>query len=163
MRLARPLFQRERSGVATEVDVSLLGVGIWTLSPDIIAGPFGSIPAPDRTSAPNPLTNSYPTSDGRWLYLVCLQADRFWAELCEVIGRPELATDDRYSDMVVRAQNAKTCVAELEETFLSGTLEHSCTRLEAFSEVWAPALTPAEVHKHVQDGGQRISCRSGVS
>ena len=124
------LFQRERSGVATEVDVSLLGVGIWTLSPDIMAGPYvGSIPAPDRASAPNPLTNSYPTSDGRWLYLVCLQADRFWAELCEVIGRPELATDGRYSDMVMRAQNAKSCVAELEGTFLSGTLEHWCTRL----------------------------------
>jgi formyl-CoA transferase len=145
------LFQRERSGVATEVDVSLLGVGIWTLSPDIMAGPYvGSIPTPDRASAPNPLTNSYPTSDGRWLYLVCLQADRFWAELCEVIGRPELATDERFSDMVERAQNARACVMELETTFLSGTLEHWCTRLAPFSGVWAPALTPAEVHKHVQ-------------
>jgi crotonobetainyl-CoA:carnitine CoA-transferase CaiB-like acyl-CoA transferase len=145
------LFQRERSGVPTEVDVSLLGVGIWALSPDIMAGPFvGSIPGPDRTSAPNPLTNSYPTADGRWLYLVCLQADRFWAELCEVIGRPELATDERFSDMAVRAQNAKACVAELEDTFLGGSLDHWRTRLEGFSGVWAPALTPAEVHEHVQ-------------
>ena len=117
------LFQRERSGVPTEVDVSLLGVGIWTLSPDIMAGPYvGSMPGPDRTSSPNPLTNSYPTSDGRWLYLVCLQADRFWAELCETIGRPELISDERYADMVVRAQNAKACVAELESTFVSETL-----------------------------------------
>jgi crotonobetainyl-CoA:carnitine CoA-transferase CaiB-like acyl-CoA transferase len=108
------LFQRERSGVPTEVDVSLLGVGMWTLSPDIMAGPYvGTMPAPDRTSSPNPLTNSYPTSDGRWLYLVCLQADRFWAELCETIGRSELITDERFANMVVRAQNAKACVAEL--------------------------------------------------
>ncbi|MGP0029471.1 MAG: CaiB/BaiF CoA transferase family protein [Acidimicrobiales bacterium] len=145
------LFQRERSGVPTEVDVSLLGVGMWTLSPDIMAGPsIGSIPSPDRTSAPNPLTNSYPTSDGRWLYLVCLQADRFWVELCEVIGRPELATDARFTDMAVRVQNAKACVAELEATFLTRSLEDWRTQLAGFTGVWAPALTPAEVHDHVQ-------------
>ena len=115
------LFQRERTGAPTEVDVSLLGIGIWTLSPDIMAGPFvGTMPGPDRTRAPNPLTNSYPTSDGRWLYLVCLQADRFWAELCDVIGKPELATDERFSDMTVRAQNAKACIEELEAIFLLG-------------------------------------------
>ncbi len=59
------------------------------------------MPAIDRTSAPNPLTNSYPTSDGRWLYLVCLQADRFWAELCETIGRSDLIADERFSGMAV--------------------------------------------------------------
>src|ERR1700729_87925 len=108
------LFQRERTGEPTEVDVSLLGVGIWTLSPDIMAGPYvGTMPSPDRTRVPNPLTNSYPTSDGRWLYLVCLQADRFWAELCEVIGRPELTMDVRFADMATRAQHADISVAEL--------------------------------------------------
>jgi formyl-CoA transferase len=147
------LFQRERSGVPTEVDVSLLGVGMWSLSPDIMAGPFvGSIPGPDRTTAPNPLTNSYPTADSRWLYLVCLQADRFWAELCAVIGRPELVADERFSDMIVRAQNAKACVAELEATFLTGTLDHWREQLAGFTGVWAPALTPSEVHDHVQVG-----------
>ena len=145
------LFQRERTGVPTEVDVSLLGVGIWTLSPDIMAGPFvGSVPAPDRTRAPNPLTNSYPTSDGRWLYLVCLQADRFWAELCAAIGRPELVSDERYADMVVRAQNAEACVTELERTFVSESLEHWRKQLADFTGVWSPALTPVEVHDHVQ-------------
>lgn len=145
------LFQRERSGVPTEVDVSLLGVGMWTLSPDIMAGPYvGTMPAPDRTSSPNPLTNSYPTSDGRWLYLVCLQADRFWAELCETIGRSDLIADERFCDMVVRAQNAKACVAELESTFVSESLEHWRTQMADFTGVWAPALTPVEVHGHVQ-------------
>src|SRR3984957_1257656 len=104
------LFQRERTGTPTEVDVSLLGMGIWTLSPDIMAGPYvGTMPSPDRTRVPNPLTNSYPTSDGRGLYLFCLQADRFWGELCDVIGRPELTMDDRYADMATRAQHAEEC------------------------------------------------------
>jgi crotonobetainyl-CoA:carnitine CoA-transferase CaiB-like acyl-CoA transferase len=145
------LFQRERTGVPTEVDVSLLGMGIWTLSPDIMAGPYvGTMPSPDRTRVPNPLTNSYPTSDGRWLYLVCLQADRFWAELCEVIGRPELTMDVRFADMATRAQHAEECVAELEATFLTGTLDEWRKQLAGFTGVWAPALTPVEVHEHVQ-------------
>src|ERR1700729_3026682 len=145
------LFQRERSGVPTEVDVSLLGVGIWTLSPDIMAGPLvGAIPAGSRTAAPNPLVNSYPTADGRWLYLVCLQADRYWDEFCAVIDRPDLAADERFTDTMTRAKNAPACIAEIEETFLTRSLADWRTRFASFTGVWAPALTPAEVHEHIQ-------------
>jgi formyl-CoA transferase len=145
------LFQRERTGVATEVDVSLLSVAMWALSPDIMAGPVvGSMPAPQRATAPNPIVNSYRTADDRWLYLVCLQSDRFWLELCDVIGRPDLAADERFGDMMARAQNAAACVAELDKTFLSAPLAEWRTRLERFTGVWAPVLTPAEVHEHVQ-------------
>ena len=52
--------------------------------------------------------------------------------------------------MVVRAQNAEACVAELEKTFLGGSLDDWKARLAGFSGVWAPALAPAEVHEHVQ-------------
>ena len=145
------LFHRERTGETTEIDVSLLNVGMWALSPDIMAGPFvGALQPAPRTAAPNPLVNSYPTADGRWLYLVCLQADRFWVELCDVIGRPELAKDDRFVDMMSRAGNAAACVAELESAFARATLAEWQKRFEGFSGVWAPALTPAEVHEHVQ-------------
>jgi formyl-CoA transferase len=145
------LFQRERTGTPTEIDVSLLGVGMWALSPDLMAAPYvGTIPAPNRTTASNPITNSYPTSDGRWLYLVCLQADRFWAELCGVIGRPDLVEDERFVDMGARAAHAAECVAELEAVFRSETLEHWKGRLQSFTGVWAPVLSPTEVHEHVQ-------------
>ncbi len=145
------LFQRERTGVPTEIDVSLLSVGMWALSPDLMAAPYvGSIPAPNRTTTPNPITNSYPTADDRWLYLVCLQADRYWSELSAVIGRPDLAADERFGDMASRAQNAAACVAELEATFRSQTLDYWKTQLASFSGVWAPVLSPAEVHEHVQ-------------
>jgi crotonobetainyl-CoA:carnitine CoA-transferase CaiB-like acyl-CoA transferase len=145
------LFHRERIGTPTEVDVSLLNVAMWALSPDIMAGPYvGSIPAMDRTTTPNPAVNSYPTADDRWLYLVLLQADRFWAELCAVIGRPELATDERFADMATRAQHSAECVAELEATFRTKSLAEWQMQFEGFSGVWAPVLSPAEVHDHVQ-------------
>ena len=147
------LFQRERTGVGTDVDVSLLNVAMWALSPDIMSGPsVGSIPPPDRHSSPNPLVNLYPTKDERWLYLVCLQADRFWAELCGILERPDLLADERFADMATRGANAAACVAELEATFQSKTLAEWRDILQGFTGVWAPALTPAEVHDHVQVG-----------
>jgi crotonobetainyl-CoA:carnitine CoA-transferase CaiB-like acyl-CoA transferase len=145
------LFHRERTGEATEVDVSLLNVGMWALSPDIVAGPFvGSIPATERTRAPNPLVNSYPTADDRWLYLVCLQADRHWLELCHLLGRPDLAADDRFTDLANRSANAENCVAQLEATFRRRTLAEWRATLAPFTGVWAPVLAPAELHDHPQ-------------
>ena len=36
---------------------------------------------------PNPLVGNYRTSDGRFITLMMLQADRFWsAEFCTLIG-----------------------------------------------------------------------------
>jgi formyl-CoA transferase len=138
------LFHRERTGEALEVDVSLMSVGMWALSPDIMAGPdIGSFAPPDRLTAPSPLVNSYPTADDRWLYLVCLQADRYWVELCEVIGRPDLRDDPRFTHMAVRAANAPACVAELEATFRTKTLAEWRTQLAGFTGVWAPVLAPA--------------------
>jgi formyl-CoA transferase len=145
------LYHRERTGNATDIDVSLLNVGMWALSPDIMAGPVvGAIPAPARESTPNPLTNSYPTADGRWLYLVCLQSDRFWGEVCDVLGRPDLAADERFTDQALRARNSTACVAEIERTTREQPLEEWKRRFEGFTGVWAPVLSPAEVHEHVQ-------------
>jgi len=145
------LFHRERTGEALDVDVSLMNVGMWALSPDIMAGPrVGAFPPHDRTRTPSPVVNSYATADGRWLYLVCLQADRFWVELCECIGRPDLAADPRFTDTTVRAANAPACIAELDATFGVKTLAEWCDRLAGFSGVWAPVLTPAELHGHAQ-------------
>ncbi|ROO87935.1 formyl-CoA transferase [Actinocorallia herbida] len=145
------LFHRERTGEAVDVDVSLLNMGMWALSPDITAGPHvGQIGAPPRDAAPNPVVNSYATADGRWLYLVLLQADRFWAELCQTIDRPDLIEDPRFTDLPTRAANARECVAELDATFARHTLDEWRTRFKDFTGVWAPVLSPAEVHDHVQ-------------
>jgi formyl-CoA transferase len=145
------LFHRERTGTTTEIDVSLLSVAMWALSPDIMGAPFvGNLPPMDRTSTPSPAVNSYPTADDRWLYLVLLQADRYWPELCNAIGRPELATDKRFTDMASRARNATECVAELDKTFRTRTLAEWQQQLQSFTGVWAPALSPVEVHEHVQ-------------
>ena len=46
-----------------------------------------------------------------------LQADRYWADFCKALGRPDLATDERFADLKVRAKNAAAAVAALDAIF----------------------------------------------
>jgi formyl-CoA transferase len=81
---------------------------------------------------------------------VCLQSDRYWGELCTLIGRKDLLSDERFVDLKLRAQNCVECIAELAATFASKTLTEWKETLAPFTGVWAPVLSPAEIHDHVQ-------------
>jgi crotonobetainyl-CoA:carnitine CoA-transferase CaiB-like acyl-CoA transferase len=150
--VAMALYRRERTGDGGVVDVSLLGTGMWTMSPDLAATAAGSgeLPRPNRLDAPNPIVNLYRTSDDRWLNLVCLQSDRFWSELCELIGRPELADDERFRDATHRFVNRVACTTELDKTFGARTLDEWRQALASFSGVWSAAATFAEVCSSTQ-------------
>jgi formyl-CoA transferase len=150
--VAMALFRRERFGEGGVIDVSLLNTGMWTMSPDLAATAAGGgeLPRPNRLDAPNPIVNLYRTSDDRWLNLVCLQSDRFWAELCELIGRQELAEDARFRDAGGRFVNRVACVAELDSAFGARTLDEWRTALASFSGVWSAAATFEEVCNSAQ-------------
>jgi crotonobetainyl-CoA:carnitine CoA-transferase CaiB-like acyl-CoA transferase len=144
------LFQRERTGTATVVDVSLLNVGWWTVSPAIVAAPYTNREELPRSDAGNPVVNSYRTADDRWLYLVLTQSDRFWSELCTVLDRPDLLARADFGDADARARNSTACVRALDGVFAGRTLAEWEARFEGFSGVWAPAMAPGEIHRHLQ-------------
>jgi formyl-CoA transferase len=150
--VAMALFKRERTGEPSVIDVSLLSVGMWTMSPDIAAAPFtgGDLPGQSRKAPGNVITNYYRTKDGRWISLVCLQSDRFWGEFCKIIGRPELENHPDYLDSTARFANREACVVELDKTFAEKTLAEWKQVLAGFSGVWAPANNFLDVHEHVQ-------------
>ncbi len=151
--IAAGLLQRATTGVAPIVDVSLLGLAMWQLSPDIVAsGLYGGDPMPkfDRSSSPNPLVGNYRTSDGRFITLMMLQADRFWPDFCEHIGRPDLLTDPRFADGAARYTNARECVAVIDEVFASKTFEEWKEALATLSGVWAPGQMASELVDDVQ-------------
>jgi formyl-CoA transferase len=146
------LFKRVNTGETSVVDVSLMHVGMWALSPDITGAPYSGdvIGFGDRKQAPNPLVNGYATKDDRWVYFVCLQPDRFWEEFCTLLGRPDLKTDKRYADSNARYENRVELVTALDNVFIGLTLDEIRTKFEAFSGVWAPVLRPSELHSHPQ-------------
>jgi crotonobetainyl-CoA:carnitine CoA-transferase CaiB-like acyl-CoA transferase len=148
--IASALYRRATTGEGVEVDVSLLGVGLWQLQPDVVDGALGpaedAVPAPrSRYEVPNPLVNVYRTRDGRHLSLVMIDADRQWADLCEVIGAPELRTDPRFVDAAARRANNRACVEALDAVFEARDLDDWCRTLARATGVWAPVRQPAEV------------------
>jgi crotonobetainyl-CoA:carnitine CoA-transferase CaiB-like acyl-CoA transferase len=145
--VAAALYGRERRGEPAVIDVSLLGTAIWVMSPDVVAAALipGGLPSIARKGQANPISNTYRTADGRWIWLVMLQADRHWPELCEHIGRVDLIDDERFATAQARAANVAACMAELEAAFASHTLDEWRERLAGVEGVWAPVQSPTEI------------------
>ena len=117
--IAGALLKRERTGEPSVVDVSLLNAAIWQLGPDVVgAGITGEdIPQFHLDEMPNPVASIYKTRDGRLIAFVLLQADRFWADFCTRLGRPDLIDDERFANAMVRFDNRADCIVELRKTF----------------------------------------------
>jgi crotonobetainyl-CoA:carnitine CoA-transferase CaiB-like acyl-CoA transferase len=137
------LFRRERTGVGSVVDVSLLATAMWMLTSDVLSATQGSFrPTPpmvdERVAAPNPLAANYRCADGRFLALCCLQPDRHWLDLCATIDRPDLAVDPRFADIVARGENRDACARALADTFGGETLAEWTRRFTGSRIPWAP-------------------------
>jgi len=133
------LFHRERTGEATTVDVSLLGVGLWSMGAALalsLQNDHPWEPRPINASTGNPLVNNYETSDGRFIALSCLQAGRYWAEACAALGLAELATDPRFSDAASLTANADAATALVAAAIRGRTAAEWLERLEDFSGQW---------------------------
>lgn len=152
------LFHRERTGEATTVDVSLLGVGMWGMGQAIALSELMQTPwqaPPNDQTMRNPLVANYRTADGRWIALCCLQAGKYWPMLCETLGRPDLAADARFADHAALLGHAADAVQILTEVFASATVEEWRARLESFSGQWAivqHTLEAAADHQSVANG-----------
>lgn len=146
--VAAALFGRERTGEPQVIDVSLLGAAVWGTAPHIAATScydIEAMPRGDRRSANNPIANIYRTKDGRYITLVMLESDRFWAPLVQLAGRPELADDPRFSDAAARAKHTEACVAELDEMFAQRIAAEWAELLGRQRGVWALVQTPREL------------------
>jgi crotonobetainyl-CoA:carnitine CoA-transferase CaiB-like acyl-CoA transferase len=153
--ISAALLRRERTGVASTVDVSLLGLGLWSLAPEVTSAKLYEhveVPTFDRDSLPNPLVGTYPTKDGRFIILVLLQADRYWPDLCAHLERPDLLDDPRFRDGAARYEHRRECIEVLRDVFRTRTYDEWRERLQTLEGVWAPLQTALEVHDDPQAG-----------
>lgn len=139
------LFRRERTGEGGVVDVSLLGAGLWAMGVTLSGiGLTGreTLEHQYHTEAPNPLVNTYRTSDGGYIALVFLQPDRYWPEFCLTVGKDEWLADERFIDVSARSENADALIALLDELFAERTFEEWCELLSRQSGPWDVVNTP---------------------
>src|SRR5947208_356955 len=104
----------------------------------------------DRAAAPNPIVGVYRTQDGRFIMLMMLESDRYWADFCRHIERPELIDDTRFKDAAARYENRRECIGLLDEVFASRPFAEWCSRFSTLEGVWALMQSVREVHDDPQ-------------
>ena len=141
--IAAALLSRERTGEPSIVDVSLLGSGLWSLGHTValtvhLGQRMTGLPPGVHGSPFNPLVGLYTTSDGRYISLVMMQPDKFWADVCRHIDRPELADDARFATAELIATNTAEAVDILTEAISARTLTEWSQRFATLAGPWAP-------------------------
>jgi len=123
------LYARERTGVGQQIDVSLLNGQISLLmymvgryfATGIPQGPVGSGGAASGAGPENPVYRGFETKNG-WL-VIAAGSDKFWSNVCQSIGRPELAHDPRFENRDRRRENWQQVHSILEAAFAQKTKE----------------------------------------
>ncbi len=116
--IAAALLHRERSGDGQYVGVSLLRSALAMQSARFIwAEGEGRDVGRDLRSGG--ITGLHPTKEG-FLYLSA-NTPHFWSSLCELIGLPELALDQRYATLRNRAEHAGEIVPKVRAALSART------------------------------------------
>ncbi|HWA61872.1 MAG TPA: CaiB/BaiF CoA-transferase family protein [Caulobacteraceae bacterium] len=141
------VIERGRTGQGRHVETSLLRAGVfangWNTA---IQLKYGKLAATrPRRDLFNPLSNFWPTLDGRWVVTVTRHGFDDWAALTAAAGRPELMQDPRFATGRERARHSSELVELLDEGFRTLTLEELGARLTEADVAWAPMQTAAEL------------------
>ena len=116
------LLARDRHGIGQYVETSLLGSALHLQAINVNwALQHGrAISRHSRKRARNPLSNHYRCADDKWIMLSDPQPDRFWSQLCTLLGLGAVvANDPRFSTVAERRNNCLACNELLERAFLA--------------------------------------------
>ena len=113
--LLSALIAAKDTGIGRDVDVDLLSAAVHQLSyPAVWYLNQGDVTGRSPRSAHPSVTPSqmFRTADG-WIFIMA-QLPKFWTVLCERIGHPELAADERFATPAKRLANRDALTAELD-------------------------------------------------
>ena len=146
------LHERQLSGEGQCVDVSLADTG-YTMTEIQCSAYLGSGFATPRKGNGKGTSNVYKTNDG-WV-LLAAQSNNIWPRFCNVIGRPEWASDPRFSSKSSRDDNADVIEEELNQWFGQRTVAEAVSLIadegipcQAVNEIPAAAMDP---HLHERE------------
>ncbi|GLZ55121.1 CaiB/BaiF CoA-transferase family protein [Actinomycetospora sp. NBRC 106378] len=140
------LYSRSVTGKGQVVDIAITEACLSVLESSIPEyDKLGAVRRPGGTKldgiAPS---NIYRSSDGLWM-VVAANQDTVFKRLCEAMGRPELAIDERFVDHVARGRNQDEIDGIVGDWVASRTADEVREILDGAGVIVGPVNTIAEV------------------
>jgi len=139
------LLERQRTGRGAHIDCSMLGslLGISALQTSEY---FGTGKTPKALGSAHPRNAPYQAFQARDAYFAMAAGnDRLWAEVCSIVGQPELVDDERFSTQLMRASNQEELLELLTPIFEGNDVAHWLRELDARGVPCAPINSYADV------------------
>jgi crotonobetainyl-CoA:carnitine CoA-transferase CaiB-like acyl-CoA transferase len=139
------LFERERTGRGRRVEVNMLEAAI-SFIPDPFANHTQMGIDNDRlTRVASSHSFAFRCADAKLLAIHLSSQPKFWEGMLTAIGRPELASDDRFKTRDLRIRNFVELTQVLAETFATKPRTEWMALLEANDVPFAPVHNISEV------------------
>ncbi|MGE3783559.1 MAG: CaiB/BaiF CoA transferase family protein, partial [Alphaproteobacteria bacterium] len=163
--LSAALLHRERTGVATKVDVALFDCQLALLENAVMRyTTTGEIPGPLGARHPSITPfEAFATSDGH--IIIAAGNDGLFVKMAHAIGRPELAENPLFKTNPLRNQHQPALKAEIEAALSGGTTEHWIAVLEKAGLPCGPVNNVAQAVAHPQVAARNmlIECDDPVT
>jgi crotonobetainyl-CoA:carnitine CoA-transferase CaiB-like acyl-CoA transferase len=149
--IAAALFHRERTGQASEVDVSLLSSGIWATAcsidvcMELQANPFANAMPGKTVVGSNPFMGVFKTADGGFINLTVLSPAPLISDTFAHLDMPECATDPRFETIENLNRNSEAAHLLVRAAFLKKPFAYWLERLKTMKGQWAAYQSPLDV------------------
>lgn len=147
------LMQARESGQGGYIDCSMLGclIGVAALQTSEYFG-TGNAPQPLGSAHPrNAPYQAFKASDD--YFIIAAGNDRLWAEVAEAAGKPELASDERFTSQMLRAKNQGELFDLLQPEFEKRT---AAEWLEEMDSRGVPC-SPINNYPEILDGNEQTA------
>ncbi|MGO3125732.1 MAG: CaiB/BaiF CoA transferase family protein [Advenella sp.] len=132
------LRMAERNGEGTHIDISMLGatLGIAALQTSEY---FGSGDNPRKLGSAHPRNAPYQVFRCKQGYFgMAAGNNSLWKSVCQVVGRPELFEDERFTSTSLRAQHQQALLEIMESIFASEDAQYWLEQFRAAGVPCAP-------------------------
>ena len=161
-------IQRERTGLGQKVEVAMQEAVLNFVRVPMMGTYISKKPTP-RTGnrlgggGPGDLFKCAPGGDNDYCFILCTNAE-MWQSLCDAMGQPDLANDDRFKDGRSRGKNIEA-LTEIITAWTSQRTKHEVFRILGEAGVpCGPVLDSVELlnDPHMKERGMIVTVKHPV-
>lgn len=159
--VASALYQREKTGRGSKVDVAMLDGQIAILEAAVVRYTgTGQTPGPIGNRHPS-ITPFEPYAAADRPLIIAAGNDVLFARLCQALGRPELTNDSRFASNRQRTAHAEELKSELEKVLRTAPAAVWLEKLEAAGVPCSVINSVADAVEHPQVKARNMIVEAG--